>query len=229
MHSKQNPVSTDQNEGKTADKTAENPAEPVSAEAQSAPEDQGKPEAKAQPEADKALEGLSAKIKELEAQNADLNDKYLRKAADFDNYRKRMVKEKEDARLYANSELLVDLVSLLDDFERAIQSSEQGKDFNTLNDGVKMIRDAFLSKLEGRYGLKTYAAAGDEFDPMSHEALSAEQSEDIEVAVVKDVYLKGYRLHDRVIRAAKVAVKMPAAKIAPPENGEAQGGESPSE
>jgi molecular chaperone GrpE len=158
------------------------------------------------------LAALSAKVQALEAEKIDLNDKYLRKAADFENYRKRMIKEKEDTRLYANTELLVDLVALLDDFDRAIQSSEKVQDFKGLHDGVSMIQKAFLSKLEGRYGLKTFAAEGDAFDPTFHEALSAEQCPGLDQATVKDVFLKGYKLHERVIRPAKVMVKMPIAK-----------------
>jgi molecular chaperone GrpE (heat shock protein) len=92
---------------------------------------------------------LSARIASLEAELADLNDRHLRKVADLENYRKRMAREMEDIRLYANTEILLDLVSLLDDFDRAIQSSETGKDWKSLHDGVIMIQRAFLSKLEG--------------------------------------------------------------------------------
>jgi molecular chaperone GrpE len=153
-------------------------------------------------------------ISELEGQIADLNDKFLRKAADFENLRKRTIKEKEEARLYATTELLVDLVSLLDDFDRAIQSSETGKDWKSLHDGVSMIQKAFLGKLEGRYGLKRYDSAGEPFDPARHEALMAEQREGLEAPVVIEDFMKGYILHDRIIRPAKVKVAMPAQSAA---------------
>jgi molecular chaperone GrpE len=153
---------------------------------------------------------LSARIASLEAELADLNDRHLRKVADLENYRKRMAREMEDIRLYANTEILLDLVSLLDDFDRAIQSSETGKDWKSLHDGVIMIQRAFLSKLEGRYGLKRFDSAGEPFDPGRHEALMAEKRDDVESPVVAEDFLKGYVLHGRVIRPAKVKVTMPA-------------------
>jgi molecular chaperone GrpE len=174
-------------------------------------------EAPAEP---KPAEDYPAKISALEAEKAELNDKFLRKAAEFENYRKRMIKEKEDTRIYANTELLVDLVSLLDDFDRAIQSSEAGKDFKTLHDGISMIQKAFLAKLEGRYGLTRYDSQGQEFDPSRHEAVMAEQRDDIDHATVIDDFMKGYCLHDRVIRPAKVRVAMPSAQSAPAEAAE---------
>jgi molecular chaperone GrpE len=162
---------------------------------------------------------LLAKLDSLEAEKAELNDRYLRKAAEFENYRKRMIKEKEDTRIYANTELLVDLVSLIDDFDRAIQSSEAGQDFKVLHDGISMIQKSFLTKLEGRYGLKRYDSAGEAFDPARHEAVMAEQRADIDQAVVIEDFMKGYCLHDRIIRPAKVKVAMPAKQDGPPPDG----------
>jgi molecular chaperone GrpE len=151
-----------------------------------------------------------ARIASLEAELAELSDRHLRKVADLENYRKRMAREMEDLRLYANTEILLDLVSLLDDFDRAIQSSETGKDWKSLHDGVIMIQRAFLTKLEGRYGLKRFDSAGEAFDPGRHEALMAEKRDDVEFPVVAEDFLKGYVLHGRVIRPAKVKVAMPA-------------------
>jgi molecular chaperone GrpE len=165
---------------------------------------------------------LQAKVELLEAEKAELNDKFLRKAAEFENYRKRMIKEKEDTRIYANTELLVDLVSLLDDFDRAIQSSEAGQDFKVLHDGISMIQKAFLGKLEGRYGLKRYDSSGEAFDPARHEAVMAEQRADIDQAIVIEDFMKGYCLHDRIIRPAKVKVATPLKQEGPPP-GEAAG------
>lgn len=159
---------------------------------------------------------LQARIDSLEAEKSELNDRYLRKAAEFENYRKRMIKEKEETRVYANTELLVDLVSLIDDFDRAIQSSEAGQDFKVLHDGISMIQKAFLAKLEGRYGLKRYDSAGEAFDPARHEAVMAEQRPDIDQAIVIEDFMKGYCLHERIIRPAKVKVAMPAKQDGPP-------------
>ncbi len=173
--------------------------------------------------ADSELAAARAELASAKAENADLNDRFLRKVADLENYRKRMAREMEDVRLYANTEILLDLVSLLDDFDRAIQSSEAGKEWKGLHDGVQMIQKAFLGKLESRYGLKRFDSVGEPFDPTRHEALMAEKRSDVESPVVLEDFMKGYCLHERVIRPAKVKVAMPAAGG----SGEAEAGAAP--
>jgi molecular chaperone GrpE len=167
----------------------------------------------------------AARVASLEAELAELNDRYLRKMADFENLRKRVAKEKEEIRLYANTELLLDLIGLLDDFDRAIGSSESSQDWKSLHDGVSMIQRAFLGRLEGRYGLKRFEGAGEAFDPNRHEALMAEERDDVDKPVVAEVLLPGYTLHERVIRASKVKVAKPAQTAGgeaetPPSSGE---------
>jgi molecular chaperone GrpE len=155
------------------------------------------------------------KIAELEQKNADLQDQYLRKAADFDNYRKRMIKEKQDAIDFANSNILVDLVQILDDFDRAMSSGaahEPGSPGAALSEGVAMIRSRFGSMLENKYGLAYYPAKGEQFDPNLHEAIGQTPSEDVTEPTVAEEFSKGYKLKDRVIRHAKVMVKMPVEK-----------------
>ncbi|GHV84365.1 protein GrpE [Spirochaetia bacterium] len=153
------------------------------------------------------------KIASLEQKVAELNDQYLRKAADFENFRKRMNKEKQDSIDFANQSLLIDLVSILDDFDRAIKAGEaSGKtegDFNALCEGISMIEKRLLSQLENKWGLKRFDSEGEPFDPMRHEALMMEKSPELTEAIVKEDFAKGYTLKDRVIRAAKVKVIMP--------------------
>jgi len=122
------------------------------------------------------------RIAALEAENADLQDKYLRKSADFENYRKRMVKEKQEIFDYANTNLLTDLIGILDDF--------------------------FHSLLETKYDLSVYGEKGDLFDHDKHEAIATNKGPVAE-PVCSEVYLKGYMLKDRVIRHAKVMVTTP--------------------
>ena len=152
---------------------------------------------------------MESKIKELETENAELKDKFLRKHADFENFRKRMFKEKEDSIKYANSNLLGDLIPIIDDFERAINSAENSKDFDTFLKGVEMIEKQFASMLEKKWGLKRFDAAGENFDPEKHEAFMMEESADVEEPQVVEVFQKGYQLNERVIRHAKVKVSMP--------------------
>lgn len=150
------------------------------------------------------------RIAALEKENAELKDQLLRRAADFDNYRKRMIKEKQDAYDYANAALLQDLLESLDNLERTIAAAENATDAKSIADGVKMISTSLMNMLENKYNLVPYGASGDAFNPEEHEALRSEQ-EEVESPVLKEVYLKGYKLKDRVIRNAKVSVSMPKA------------------
>ena len=155
------------------------------------------------------------RIEELETICRDWQDQYLRKAADFENYRKRMIREKQEAIDYANSNLLLDLVQVLDDFDRAIdagktQAGEAAN--NAFVEGVVMIKNQMVSMLSSKYGLSYYPAKGEAFDPNLHEAVSMIQSPDVKEAVVGEELQKGYKLKERVIRHSKVMVLMPAEK-----------------
>jgi molecular chaperone GrpE len=164
----------------------------------------------------------------LEAQLAELNDQYLRKAADFENFRKRMNREKQEAIDFANKSLIEDLIPIIDDFERAIKSAETAiantstngdeisKDFTVLYEGISMTEKRLLTQLENRWGLKRYDSAGEVFDPNLHEALMMEKSADVTEATVQEEWSKGYTLKDRVIRTAKVKVMMPDGKAKEP-------------
>ena len=149
------------------------------------------------------------KIAELEAQLAETRDQLLRKAADFENFRKRMNQEKQNAIEFANQSLLLDIIPVIDDFERAIQSGEKAADLNTFIEGVKMIEKRLTSQLESKWGLKRFNSAGEAFDPNKHEALMMDKSPDVTEAVVQEDLVRGYLLKDRVIRPAKVKVLMP--------------------
>jgi molecular chaperone GrpE len=152
-------------------------------------------------------EALTKQVKELQDEVASLRDQYLRKTADFENFRKRMFREKEDAVKYANSGLLRDLITTVDDFERAIKSAEDSQDFSTFHEGVEMIEKQFTSMLERKYGLKRYESVGEEFDPERHEAISvSDTTSESGAQVVVEDYQKGFMLHDRVLRTAKVKV-----------------------
>ena len=158
------------------------------------------------------------KIAGLEAQLAETRDQLLRKAADFENFRKRMNQEKQRAIEYANESLLLDIIPVLDDFERAIQSAETSEELIALPagkamlDGITMIEKRLISQLESKWGLKQFNSAGEPFNPNIHEAMLMEKSGDIEEPVVQEDLIRGYMLKDRVIRAAKVKVLMPEEK-----------------
>ena len=173
------------------------------------------------------------RVADLEAQLAEAKNQFLRKAADFENFRKRMNREKQDAIDFANQSLLSDLIPVLDDFDRALQSAESSRDFIALYEGLGMIAKRLSSTLESKWGLKSYAAAGAPFDPNFHEALMIEKSSAVTEQTVQMDLLKGYTLKDRVIRSAKVKVlipdpEAPAIPVPPstaPGAGDAQAGE----
>jgi molecular chaperone GrpE len=164
---------------------------------------------------DEKITELEAQSADLAAQLADTRDQLLRKAADFENFRKRMNQEKQNAIEFANQMLLLDIIPIIDDFERALQSAEASAELialpagKTLLDGIAMIEKRLTSQLESKWGLKRYDSAGEPFDPNYHEAMMMEKSPDVEEPTVKEDFAKGYTLKDRVIRAAKVKVLMP--------------------
>ncbi len=178
----------------------------------SAPTDVSTAEAEAVETADEPgeLSRLQARVQELEEENSELKDQFLRKSADFENYRRRVLKEKEEMAAYSNQQLLLDIVPIIDDFERAIRSADESQDFDAFHNGVVLIEKQFTSMLERKWGLRRFDSEGETFDPQKHEAVASEDSSDIEEPVVVADYQKGYMLNDRVLRSAKVKVTMPA-------------------
>lgn len=150
------------------------------------------------------------KIEQLEKENADLKDQLLRRAADFDNYRKRMMKEKQETFDYANANLLGDLLDSLDNFDRTIEAAATAKDVKSVTDGIKMINKNLVKMLEDKYGLVSFGKEGDEFNPDEHEAIGRTEDEKAKKETLMQVYLKGYKLKEKIIRHAKVMVKVPA-------------------
>jgi molecular chaperone GrpE len=158
-----------------------------------------------------AASGPEDKVCALQTEVLDLTDKLLRKQADFENYRKRMIRERDEAARYANAALLGDLIATIDDFERAIRSAEESRDFSAFFQGISMIERQLLETLESRWGLRRFSSTGESFDPNRHEAvLRVEGPADAKPTVVED-YQRGYYLHERVLRPAKVKVMVPAA------------------
>lgn len=171
--------------------------------------------AKPAPEAPDPTIDLKARIASMEAEISNLKDQYLRKAADFENFRKRMNKDKQEAIDFANQSLLLDLIPVIDDFERAIKSSEAGRDYETLHEGIVLIEKRLVSQLEAKWGLVRFESTGTVFDPNRHEAVMVDKSADVAEATVSEDFVRGYTLKDRVIRSAKVKVLMPAEEASP--------------
>lgn len=111
------------------------------------------------------------KIAALEKEIEDLKKEALYKAAENDNWRKRMMQQKEEAVAYANASLLNDLLESLDNFDRTLDAAKDAKDAKTIADGIKMISKNLVSMLENKYGLSSFGKEGDEFNPEEHEAI----------------------------------------------------------
>ena len=165
--------------------------------------------ASAEENAEAEVDVLRGKVKELEDTIADLRDKALREAAEVENYKKRLRQEKENAVKYANESLIRDLLDPLDNFSRAIEASESSKDFDTIKTGVVMVEDQLHTILKNNWGLEAYSPEGEDFDPADMEACMMKEMDGIDKETVLQVFMKGYKLHGKVIRAAKVMVGKP--------------------
>jgi len=131
------------------------------------------------------------------------DDSYLRLAADFDNYRKRVAREYVEVTARANERLLNELLPVLDDLERALEAAASHEEAK-LEEGVQLVHRSLAGLLE-RHGLSEIAAEG-AFDPHVHEALLSQPGEGAETGTVLQVIQKGYRLGDRVLRPTRVIV-----------------------
>ncbi len=154
----------------------------------------------------KALEEEKAARETLEKEKQVLYDKFVRLNADFDNFRKRTQRDKEDLRKFAIENLLKDLLTPLDNFERALQSTEQGEiSLDRFREGIEMVYRQFLDMLK-RYGVERFESRHQPFDYKIHEAISTIPTDDLPPDTIYDEYQAGYMIHDRLLRAAKVVV-----------------------
>ncbi len=162
---------------------------------------------------DKKLKDEIKNLKKAsEEKENELKDQYVRKVAEFENFRRQAAKQKEEAIKYANSMILGDLVDIIDNLERALEIKEDVSDAKSILDGVKMIENQLVSMLSDNYNLTRFDCVGEDFNPNKHEAVMlGEASEDGKQKVL-EVFQKGYMLGDRVLRSAKVKVSAPKAE-----------------
>lgn len=142
--------------------------------------------------------------KEPEKSGDDGNEKYVRLMAEFQNYKKRVTKEKNDIREYATEKLITELLPVLDNFERALAASAEDDPAGYAK-GMELIFTQMKTELE-KSGLAELEAEGQDFDPAKHNAVMTEESEELESGKVSKVLQKGYTLNDKVIRPSMVAV-----------------------
>ena len=144
---------------------------------------------------------LAAKTEELQA----LNDKYLRLAAEFENYKRRAQRDQGDTVRFANEKLLRDLLPTIDNLERALQCSTEQADSEGFLQGVELTYKQFLDTLE-KLGVSQVASIGEPFDPTKHQAVGQVESSAIDENCIVEEYQKGYFLGDRILRPAMVTV-----------------------
>ncbi len=179
---------------------------------------------------DAALAGqLGARVKELEAQQADLTDRLLRAHAEMDNLRKRTEKEKSESLKYAVTKFAHDIVGVSDNFQRAVEAVphhivEHDATLKALVEGVVMTERAFQQVLE-RHGVKRMDPAGQQFDPNLHQAVMEQQDPSVASGTVLQVFQVGYTIQDRVLRPAMVSVARGGSKATRPESGQQGAGQ----
>jgi molecular chaperone GrpE len=146
-----------------------------------------------------------AEFDELQKQYDELNQKYLRLAAEFDNYKKRTERDVARRMQFASEELVRDILPILDDLERAMDSTKEESSFEKLRDGVELVYNNFVNILKRR-GVQPIESVGESFDPEYHEAMMVQQNEDYDSDIVIQEFEKGYKIGDSVLRHAKVVV-----------------------
>ncbi|RPI06278.1 MAG: nucleotide exchange factor GrpE [Ignavibacteriae bacterium] len=176
-------------------------------------EKEHKPEAPLQNELTEPA-AANTQAEELQKQIDQYKDMLLRKAAEFDNFKRRIENETSNIVKFATEALIDDLLPVLDDFERSLKHSKEVKDPHALFKGVEMIYQKFVKVLEGR-GLKTFETVGKEFSVDYHDALMQLPRKDLPPHTVIEEVEKGYMLNDKVIRHAKVVVSSVPAEEGP--------------
>jgi molecular chaperone GrpE len=160
-------------------------------------------EAPAEPAA--AAEGAESQVDALKRQLDEKQDQLLRALAEMENVRRRTQRDRDEYVRYATESLIRDLIPVLDNLDRALEAARPNAEARSIVDGVTLIQRELMRVLE-RAGLRRYSALGQPFDPTRHEATARVVSPDKPANTVVSEILPGYMLHDRVLRAAQVAV-----------------------
>ncbi|MCP4180236.1 MAG: nucleotide exchange factor GrpE [bacterium] len=150
-------------------------------------------------------EELENSVTDLKDKLALAMDKFLRLNAEFENFRKRSIREKTDARVNAQFDTVSAVLPVIDHFELALASAEKSDNFNALLDGMKLIKGEFEKSLSS-LGIEPINAVGETFDPNLHEAIANEPSEDFDKDVVSKQWRTGYKYGERLLRPATVVV-----------------------
>ena len=157
---------------------------------------------------DHELKDLKQELETLRADSAAVKDRYLRAAAEMDNQRKRLDRDRTEYLQYAQGELLKELLAVVDNFDRALANPAGAVEGTGFLAGVELIAKQ-LQDLIRKRGVTPIAALGAPFDPTVHQAVLTEEAEDVAEPMIGEELQKGYRLHDRLLRPALVKVRVP--------------------
>lgn len=160
----------------------------------------------------KNLREFAKRVKELEKEKEELNnkleelkDKYLRLLAEFDNFRKRVEKEKRDIMKYGNENIILQLIPFDEIFENVLKQIDKSPKLEVIKDGIELLKKEFTKLLEG-FGVKRMKAVGEKFNPQFHEAIGFVETDDIEDGIIIEEAKSGYIYNDRVIRPSMVKI-----------------------
>jgi molecular chaperone GrpE len=188
-------------------------------------EEQAETNANATPEAEERQAGQEAEASEEEAdskpaeptpeqkmdqlakENEDLQDKFVRLMADFDNYKKRASKEKSDVIQFGNEGLLKDILPIIDNIERLLTYSYREGNWKSFQEGIELLL-AEINKTLAKYGVEPIEALGKPFDPNLHQAMQRAETDEVEPNIVVEVYQKGYLYRGRLLRPSLVVVSV---------------------
>ena len=153
---------------------------------------------------------MKKKLEEKEKEAKENYDRFLRLAADLENYKKRAAREKEDYIKFANEDLMKAILPFVDNLERAVNHAEKVSDTGVMIEGVRLTIQQVLQALN-KFGLSSFESVGKPFDPAMHEAMLVVETDQHEPNQVLEEFQKGYLLNDRLLRPATVSVsKLPA-------------------
>ena len=154
---------------------------------------------------DHEVEELKKRLEEKEKEAKESLDRFLRIAADFENYKKRAVREKEEWTKFSNEDLIKSILPFIDNLERAVDHAEKVTDTGVLIEGIELTLQQILQTLN-RFGLTPFESVGKSFDPARHEAMLVVETDRYEPDQVVEEFQKGYFLNERLIRPATVSV-----------------------
>ncbi|MCP4714533.1 MAG: nucleotide exchange factor GrpE [Deltaproteobacteria bacterium] len=164
-----------------------------------------------------SLDSLGQELQRAEQETEELKDRLLRTMAEFDNYKKRVTREKDNLVKYGTEKLALDILPVIDNFERALEQAKEATEMSAVTEGLEMIFKQFADVLE-KFNITAFASLGEIFDPEKHEAMAQQEHEEHEDNTVINEFQKGYCLNDRLLRPARVIVSKRPQPVSEPED-----------